>query len=1763
MNTLSIIKQTYINQLNALNYDLSDKYPSSWDKDIFNSSIKNIDLTNKKIIVEQYIDAIINGLNISNLEQNAYENSYNKLIGTKININELEQILNQYLMEHPDANLLNPFKNPLNDKSLLEKINILQNGYSNSFSSSIPTIDDLDNFVIPTVSINTAYLQNQVNPDIEELTNKHKNVLKQAHDEAENAKRVAAKTEQDIRNLQDKLNQARQNNVTQQQQIKELQQQLQDAEAAHQVALNTLAEKDAQIRALNDLHRIEMDELREQYTNEIYRINARNIEEHTNLENNNQQLQNQINELEDQLHEKGNLLNQTRKELDTKNNNIVLLEEELTRIKAARDLAIIERDDELGEKIDAQTERKRERIQINQDNIPLINRLQAQVDELEQQYREKDSALNQSRRDLDKIRNRVVQLEEELKQTKAARDLSIIKNDELREQYQNEIRLINANNIKEQSRLQKELDELIESKNETIANLQAIKQNILKDNSKSSAEKDALLLNINNNLQKEKDYIDNAKAKLIKNLENLNIKKNVLQDELNLANEHLRRNQSDMNFKDTLLSNLRKQTTDLRTSIDAITIERDQARQNLAKCKKTKGPVVEQDKELYLSARELLEEKELQLRDLKQKLEEANNLTATYYTKLLNKTSEVAATKAFSIAQISALRVNADLAISDLLIKFDDEHMAKIAEEEAKRKLEIIILELREQLKNYQKNFDVEHQSKIIEIQEKLRLQYELNELQDQLRQLTNQQDEQKNNLIRNYQEGLINARSNNDERIERYQKSIQECEQRIKEKQQLIATKDIAILEANDKLTNATSELAKKTSALEKSQKEANKYIIELRKCREDSLQLRKEKESLESRLQEMIGNLSPNLADLQKRLTIAEQKNSVLSANNETTDDELSASQFEISRLSGEIASNIAIRAGKDIELNNLRLELDLTKRKLESIGELQKQLTDAKQDTDTAYGLLNTMMKRKDELESKIDELQSALNTETQRAEALEQVANADVQELNKRLSSAQDNIDTERRYSAAAQEEITRLEKELESTKLELSRTRTEIKIEFTKKLDEAFAEIESKKDELRQVVLDKDEAIKASKDAAVKIENLESKIKELESNDDTDRAKIKDLDRELEREIDNRQSLELLLNQKTTEYAAAIATIIAKHAALETLSKTTLRVITKERDTANEESARLRLELESLSDELKNADIAVKRAQEASAAIISGQTTAAQILLAEQARTFEAITKLSEIKELLATTQLTLDETTTKFIKSEEERLALEQTLDKLRLNLVNVTKERDEALAETEEVKRQCNQEQTKLQGIATAAIAETQRIQRIQGEKDIQAEKILNELRTQCELDKKELESRLKVELVDTKANTSRLEEKLKAAKEDFVNLAAAIKEERTAEDAEINRLQRELEVFKSRAMIAESRCGKNNLDEDEERINQLILQAKLNLSSNENIAISTAKLYKDQFKQFLLRFELDQQKNILKIILSELQNNLQPGNKYLNFIDTYLKVNPIIIKNSKNIPKYMINNVSDFWGLNGFIFNWAEYDEQTSLKYIFTQPVNAYYHEFFTRRRSELNISDDIIIDFMLFLIDYIIEEPQITDKQLIKINKDINSNLTTLYQSSSFDEKFINYIILSKSNSGIDKVYQEGGSNNIKELLEEFISAYVMLRAPIYNKKDKVQTIKDMITSNIRSSIKIKKNKLVKIKIPLINDLLKIIMLPIFCESKGIKVTYENMFKCYKKNIHKLLSSKEINKYINLFKLSKEQKNMLRQYDRRVASMMNILL
>ena len=196
MNTLDIIKHTYVDQLISLNYDFNSTYPNSWNKEEFKSSIENIDSSNKKIIVEQYIDAILKGLNIYELEQNAYHNSLEKLSGLNININELEQILNQYIMENPNVNLLDPHTNPLNNKQFREKLEMLQTGYSSGFSSNIPSVSV--NMARP-VPVNRFDNIRNSNPANRELANEHENVAR-ANRELANERENVARANRELAN---------------------------------------------------------------------------------------------------------------------------------------------------------------------------------------------------------------------------------------------------------------------------------------------------------------------------------------------------------------------------------------------------------------------------------------------------------------------------------------------------------------------------------------------------------------------------------------------------------------------------------------------------------------------------------------------------------------------------------------------------------------------------------------------------------------------------------------------------------------------------------------------------------------------------------------------------------------------------------------------------------------------------------------------------------------------------------------------------------------------------------------------------------------------------------------------------------------------------------------------------------------------------------------------------------------------------------------------------------------------------------------------------------------------------------------------------------------------------------------------------------------------------------------------------------------------------------------------------------------------------
>ena len=132
----------------------------------------------------------------------------------------------------------------------------------------------------------------------------------------------------------------------------------------------------------------------------------------------------------------------------------------------------------------------------------------------------------------------------------------------------------------------------------------------------------------------------------------------------------------------------------------------------------------------------------------------------------------------------------------------------------------------------------------------------------------------------------------------------------------------------------------------------------------------------------------------------------------------------------------------------------------------------------------------------------------------------------------------------------------------------------------------------------------------------------------------------------------------------------------------------------------------------------------------------------------------------------------------------------------------------------------------------------------------------------------------------------------------------------------------------------------------------------------------------------------------------------------------------------------------------------------------------------------------------------------------------------------------------------------VFAQSGGNDIntKELLYNAVSAYLLC------KNEHANTFKSLILNQIKSNLKTK-NK-ISCKIPRVNELLKMIALPLYCNNNGINVTYNNMNKCVKRNMHKLLSSDQINEYVKQLDFDNRDKLILKEYDRRVKQIVTIV-
>ena len=164
----------------------------------------------------------------------------------------------------------------------------------------------------------------------------------------------------------------------------------------------------------------------------------------------------------------------------------------------------------------------------------------------------------------------------------------------------------------------------------------------------------------------------------------------------------------------------------------------------------------------------------------------------------------------------------------------------------------------------------------------------------------------------------------------------------------------------------------------------------------------------------------------------------------------------------------------------------------------------------------------------------------------------------------------------------------------------------------------------------------------------------------------------------------------------------------------------------------------------------------------------------------------------------------------------------------------------------------------------------------------------------------------------------------------------------------------------------------------------------------------------------------------------------------------------------------------------------------------------------------------------------------------------------NLDELKQSKlDMIEQISNTI--DSHNAECDKIFNKflvmtGGNSANKELLYNAVAAFLIQNS---NQKN----FKSLLISLISNNIKIKNNK-INIVLPKMNEILKIISLPLYCTDKGINVKYSTMQKCVKNNIHKYVDNDNTNKYLKELNLNSNDKLLAKEFDYRISNIQKII-
>jgi chromosome segregation ATPase len=1671
MNTLDIIKHTYVDQLISLNYDFNSTYPNSWNKEEFKSSIENIDSSNKKILVEQYIDAILKGLNIYELEQNAYHNSLEKLSGLNINTIELEQILNQYIMEHPNVNLLDPHTNPLNNKQFREKLEMLQTGYSSGFSSNIPSV---------SVNMARPVPVNRSRAD----ANTSRADADTSRADANQARRDAVAAREDVNVAHRELADERANVARARREADDANARANVAEAA---AAARAADVDGRIAAIAArAAAAEADAVTAR--GEAARVAARAAAAAEG----------------DAVAARGEAARVAdidgRMAAAAARVNAAEADAVAARGEAARAIADIAATNDRVAEVAARAEAARR--EADEANARIAAAEAAAADALRRvgEITERADAANAS------AAAATARADAATASADAATASAVAATARADAATANAAA---ANTRADESNARAAVAEAAVARAEANVNARieaAVAAATRVADTRVAAEADtknaaaaAAHASATDALTKANQDRDNALAQLAESRQSLTEARKLLKSKqeritiLSAEKDDLSRRLKDLSNKGDgikdALAKLREQNGLIDQACAIIDQLTDQINKNPDLSEDEKREYLAQLDDFKRQIRRKERVSKMQIKNIEQ-LRGVNTGLLAELLALKDTLEGILSAGEFANANAKAAAEEV-IATEARLREVEDLLAQEKAENKKLRAVrDLGILELRENKE--------ESDAQIRDLTDRLANSISKEEADDLRRKLAAAESEKARIMA-------VIAGQIKDEKAA----ALAALEATRAE---AAASKD-----ALNKSKQSEDVLNGRIAALESQLAALKLYLPQI----EDLTKKLKIEEDAKKVAEKALADSAPVTDETRKALSAANGRIAALESQLEALklylpqiqqlERKLKDEQAAKAEVDAALAKAVAAHAVSEAEFHNakaaIQAELDHLgedyRAKETELGKLKSQLDEllpklelARKSAADANTIKNRILDDKKELErvnrqndAEIKRLNGALLAATGLYDK-EKIEHERYQRLfdetSLKLDRLQENFELTGNKLKAIEEELDALKKTLENKDKELVEN-IELKDNILVGLKAKEKELEEKEKELdkmkRQLQAQQDLSKLDLADTSEEADTLrEEIIKGLKGEADAQLKKeLEEASKKCEEEKGELAAeLKKLLDAEKAKKESAIAAAVAAEKARGDALRNAL-LGQNARDIAEARAAK------------ETAEAAAAAARRAAA---SAGDDARRAAAADARRVAAAAAEADEAAARRAPSPPKL----TKLAQIEAENVRISNLIDGAIENRGRGKEHADENKASFKDF-------------FASEGFDEKQQID------------ILKEIIVQLQISVKDTHF---VEKIISADPIKLLDKKDQHEVKIIDNIASFWN------DALDTSYIYHIDLYTKYTNVL-NLANKDNVKNH--KVMQEIIASEGEV--DHNFVIDLLLFFIDY-----ITVEFDISKNEIINVNTAVKQRLQTfgattAGKISNFEKKFINY---IVTTKDNMGITPLINIKLPAGYNRLMKDISLSRVYGRLRFILNGPRNA-------------NPSVD---DFNAMLMKYLEKHPDKKDADASLLDNGIWSNKDDL-SSVKEDLDAMRDII----SVGGNPITQKGGSSNNKmKLLEDVVSAYIMLRSPVYNKSNKVQTIKDMISSSIKSSIKLKDNKVVKVKIPLINDLLKMVFLPLFCENKGIKVTYENMFKCYKKNIHTLLSSKEITKFLELFNLSKEQKDMFRQYDRRVSSIMKLI-